>query len=221
MTNNHKLHEDILENIFQRLDTNSLTRSRKVCRYWKQTIDEREKLKVRRRSSILKQKLRLRKAIFHPDYIPMIDNILATSDENKISRLMGIAYEFFSEPILRYQRPPTEDNSNVLFFRYQLDLKDSAFVQLVFSDVRRLEFFFPFLPNKNPIINTSFQGEYTSTVIHFVAFMGWTEAAQFMMENLLLRAPISTNKDHHYTPNQLATEQVKKQISDHSPAYWK
>lgn len=198
----------IAENIFQNLDTVSLSRCRMVCKGWKDTIDKNQKLKHKLRIGILKKKAILRKSIFHPDYLAMVDNIMATSVEETIEKLMKIIIKFFSEPI--HKKPPKNDH-HILGY-WSLDLRDTSFIQLVFSDIKRLKFFFPYLPHKNPTVSRTAFVQRTMTALHFVSYMGWHESVNFMMDNLKVKVPVSTD-EYRLTPYDIATKEVKNLIS--------
>ena len=105
----------------------------------------------------------------------MIDNVLATSDEEVIEEAMQIMYTFFKEPHQNFIQPPTRNVG--MWSNWWLKLKDHSFMQLAFSDVDRLRFFFRYLPNQNPIIDE------VMTYLHFIAYMGWKESVDFLMEN--------------------------------------
>ena len=65
-----------------------------------------------------------------------------------------------------------------------LNLPDSKFFKLVFCDLKRLQYFWPYLPNKNPV----FISDKFST-LHILAKLGHVETFQFIAERLDEVAP--------------------------------
>ena len=60
-----------------------------------------------------------------------------------------------------------------------LNMGDSSFFKLVFCDLKRLQYFWPYLPNKNPV----FISDKFST-LHILAKLGHVETFQFIAERL-------------------------------------
>ena len=60
-----------------------------------------------------------------------------------------------------------------------MNTTDSGFFKLVFGDLKRLEYFWPHLPNKNPKF---FRDEFST--LHILAKLGHVETFQFIAERL-------------------------------------
>ena len=80
-----------------------------------------------------------------------------------------------------------------------MNTTDSGFFKLVFGDLKRLEYFWPHLPNKNPKF---FRDEFSA--LHILAKLGHVETFKFIAEKVDNVNPYSISTD---TPLFLANQE--------------
>ena len=70
-----------------------------------------------------------------------------------------------------------------------------SYLNIIYGSLKRLKFFWPYLSNKNPMIE-----KYENTPFHFVTFHGLSDVANFMIEELSVEDCLTKDGYYGYTP---------------------
>lgn len=160
----------IFEEIINQMDSKSLFEARLACKDWWKVIENHPK---GLRQTI--RRIRIQEAITHPDFRGITNGVEA----KKGLKELCLVLRRFSE-----DRPPIRFlNPAGLVYQYYpgLNMGDSSFFKLVFCDLKRLQYFWPYLPNKNPVF-ICVSNQYST--LHILAKRGHVETFQFIAERL-------------------------------------
>jgi len=156
----------IFEKIINQMDSKSLFKSCLVCKDWWKVIQNHPK---RWREVI--RRIRIKVALIHPDFHGITNGVEA----KKGLKELCLVLRQFSE-----DRPPIGILNPGLFYP-GLNMRDFSFFKLVFGDLKRLQYFWPYLPNKNPVF---IRGLNRRSTLHILAKRGHVETFQFIAERL-------------------------------------
>ena len=160
----------IFEEIINQMDSKSLFEARLACKDWWKVIENHPQ---RWRKII--RRIRIKEALIHPDFRGIMKGVEA----KKGLKELCLVLRRFSE-----DRPPIRFlNPAGLVHQYYpvLNMGDSSFFKLVFCDLKRLQYFWPYLPNKNPVFIC---GSNLNSTLHILAKRGQVETFQFIAERL-------------------------------------
>jgi len=160
----------IFEEIINQMDSKSLFEARLACKDWWKVIENHPK-GLRQ----IIRRIRIQEAITNPDFRGITNGVEA----KKGLKELCLVLRRFSE-----DRPPIGFlNPRSVYAHYYpgLNLPDSKFFELVFCDLKRLQYFWPYLPNKNPVFIC---GSNLNSTLHILAKRGHVETFQFIAERL-------------------------------------
>ena len=141
----------IFEEIINHMDTKSLFTCPLVCKGWWRVIQNHPKW-----WRCVIRRIRIKKALIHPDF----RGILQSVESKKDIKNLGLVLKRFCEDKQAWNGAKFEDIQG-------MNMRDSGFFKLVFGDLQRLQYFWPHLPNKNPM----FIGDEYSA-LHILASLG-------------------------------------------------
>ena len=162
----------IFEEIINQMGTKSIFKSSLVCKSWWLVIQNHPK-----RWRCVIRRIRIKETLFHPDFRGIMESV----ETKKELKELGLILKQFCED------KPSVDILNLVanfeyfqnFVLHHTNTLDSVFFKLVFGDLKRLEYFWPHLQNKNPIfINDSY------SALHILASLGHGETFQFVAERV-------------------------------------
>ena len=156
----------IFEEIVNQMDTKSVFRSSLVCKSWWQVIQNHPK-----RWRCVIRRIRIKEVLIHPDFRGILESI----EVKKELKDLGLVLRQFSENKRIEILNPGAKFKDIL----GMNTADSGFFQLVFGDLKRLKYFWPHLPNKNPMF---FREEFSA--LHILAKLGHVETFQFIAEKV-------------------------------------
>ena len=172
----------IFEEIINQMDSKSIFKSSLVCKSWWQVIQDHPN-----RWRCVIRRIRSKENLFHPDF----KGILKSVETKKELKELGLVLKQFcvGKPRVEISNPVLDNFQN--FFRHPINTKDSGYFKLVFGDLKRLEYFWQHLQNKNPTfisVNYS-QGQLQKhllgySALHILAGVGHVETFQFVAERV-------------------------------------
>jgi len=160
----------IFEEIINQMDSKSLLEARLACKDWWKVIENHPK---GLRQTI--RRIRIQEPITHPDFRGITNGVEA---KKGLKELCSVLRRFSEDrPPIRFLNPAG------LVYQYYpvLNMGDSSFFKLVFCDLKRLQYFWPYLPNKNPVF-ICVSNQYST--LHILAKRGHVETFQFIAERL-------------------------------------
>ena len=155
----------IFEEIINQMDSKSLLSSSLVCKNWWQVIQDHPK-----RWRCIIRRIQIKEALIYPDFPRIVQSVGARKEDIKE---LGLLLRQFSE---------TEDKrtcSGAKLEGIPFVTRDSGFFKLVFGDLKRLQYFWPHLPSKNPMF---FNDEFST--LHILAIQGNVKTFQFIAERV-------------------------------------
>ena len=172
----------IFEEIINQMDSKSLVTSSLVCKNWWQVIQNHPK-----RWRCIIQRIRIKEALIYPDFRRIVQSVGAKKEDIKE---LGLVLRQFCE---------TEDKRTCSGAKFEgiqgFYTRDKGFFQLVFGDLKRLQYFWPHLPNKNPMF---FNDEFST--LHILAKLGHVETFQFIADRVDNVNPCHATPYEHITP---------------------
>ena len=172
----------IFEEIINQMDSKSLVSSSLVCKNWWQVIQNHPK-----RWRCIIRRIRIKEALIYPDFRRIEQSVGSKKDDIKE---LGLVLRQFCE---------TEDKRTCSGAKFEgiagFYTRDSGFFKLVFGDLKRLRYFWPHLPNKNPMF---FNDEFST--LHILAKLGHVETFQFIAERVDDVNPSLATPYQHVTP---------------------
>ena len=147
----------IFEEIINQMSPTSVFKSSLVCRSWWQVIQNHPK-----RWRCVIRRIRLKETLIHPDF----RGIMKSVETKKELKELALVLKQFCEDKPRVEiLNPGSHFENIL--AHPANTPDLGFFNLVFGDLKRLEYFWPNLPNKNPMF---FHDTYSA--LHILAGQG-------------------------------------------------
>ena len=137
----------IFEEVLDHLDKKSLFLCPLVCRDWWQVIQNHPKYL----RSVIRM-IRIKKALVHSDFNGVMKNV---EEKRDLKNLEIVLRQFYEEK--QIVDPETTP----------FNMRDFGFFSLVFGDLQRLKYFWPYLPNKNPLFH---KGQWSA--LHVIADKG-------------------------------------------------
>ena len=171
----------IFEEIINQMDSKSLVSSSLVCKNWWQVIQNHPK-----RWRCIIRRIRIKEALIYPDFPRIVRSVGAKKEDIKE---LGLVLRQFCE---------TEDKRTCSGEKLEgipFVTRDSGFFKLVFGDLKRLQYFWPHLPSKNPMF---FNDEFST--LHILAILGHIEMFQFIVERVDNVNPCHAAPNEHITP---------------------
>ena len=172
----------IFEEIVNQMDSKSLFTSCLVCKDWWKVIQNHPQ---RWRKFI--RRIRIKEAIIHPDFHGIMKGVEAKKGLKELCLVLrqfsedkpriGILNQILNR--LSLVKPYGAKYLGLDSPEFGMNMRDFGFFKLVFGDLKRLQYFWPYLPNKNPV----FISDKFST-LHILAKLGDVEIFQFIAERL-------------------------------------
>ena len=135
--------EEIINQMYERSSAaveKSIFNSSLVCKSWWQVIQNHP---IRWRCVI--NRIRIKETLFHRDFR---GGIMESVDFKKELEELGLVLKQFCEDKSRVEILSPIPGNYQTSFRHP----DSCYFKLVFGDLKRLKYFWPHLPNKNPML---------------------------------------------------------------------
>ena len=161
--------DHITENILINLDVNSLWKCQLVCKALYQLIKSLEKnVKLKKNDFKLIRRIRWKKFLAHTNLNAVFNSI---RQEDNFYRRRGLL-----DLLETY-------NNQYEILQFDVSIICDAYLNTIYGTLKRLKFFWPYLSNKNPTIKKVLaQGQ--NTPLHFVAYHGLNDVADFMVEEI-------------------------------------
>ena len=176
----------IFEEIINQMDTKSVFRSSLVCKSWWQVIQNHPK-----RWRCVIRRIRIKEVLIHPDFRGIMESVEV---KKELKDLCLVLRQFLEDKRIRILNRGAKFKDI-----WGMNTTDSGFFKLVFGDLKRLEYFWPHLPNKNPKF---FRDEFSA--LHILAKLGHVETFKFIAEKVDNVNPYSISTD---TPLFLANQE--------------
>jgi len=165
----------IFEEIINQMDSKSLFTSCLVCKDWWKVIQNHPK---RWREII--RKIRIKDSLIHPDFRGIMKGVEAKKGLKELCLVLRRFSEDKEIEILNLRaKYGLVSVPGLVYPGFGMNMRDLGFFQLVFGDLKRLQYFWPYLPNKNPL----FISDEFST-LHILAKLGHVKTFQFIAERL-------------------------------------
>ena len=179
----------IFEEIINQMDTKSVFRSSLVCKSWWQVIQNHSK-----RWRCVIRRIRIKEVLIHPDFRGIMESV----EVKKELKDLFLVLRQFSEDKCIGSLNPGAKFKEIL----GMNATDSGFFKLVFGDLKRLKYFWPHLPNKNPKF---FRNKISA--LHILAELGHVETFKFIADKVDNVNPRGTYPYSTVTPLFLANQE--------------
>ena len=154
----------IFEEIINQMDSKSLFTSCLVCKDWWKVIQNHPQ---RWRKII--RRIRIKEAIIHPEFHGIMKGVEAKKGLKELCLVLrqfsedkpriGILNQILNP--LSLVKPYGAKYLGLDSPEFGMNMRDFGFFKLVFGDLKRLQYFWPYLPNKNPVfISDKFSTSY-------------------------------------------------------------
>ena len=109
----------------------------------------------------------------------MKEIIAKVKENNDLERFVEILVEFNQEMSLKFTEESVAEDGTPRSIIVAPFLIDHGFLHLIYGNMERLEYFFPLMKNKNPMI---FNGRVP--VVEFLLDVGYYKAAQYILRSM-------------------------------------